>query len=63
MRQHAMKQLRPVSIPDIVGHMAGKDPAQKIADFDGHYMPDGLPAPNASARGNADAHHSDSKQK
>ncbi len=58
-------QLRPVSIPDIVGHMAGKDPVQKIADFDRHYMPDGLPAPDASANGNADAHpgRSDLKRK
>jgi hypothetical protein len=59
MRQRAMAQLWPVSIPDIVGHMAGKDSAQKIADFDRHYMPDGLPAPDAVASGNADAHRSE----
>ncbi len=37
MRQRAMAQLRPVSIPEIVRDMA----VRKIADFDRHYMPDG----------------------
>jgi hypothetical protein len=41
MRQRAMAQLRPVSIPEIVRDMAGSDPLQKIADFDRHYMPEG----------------------
>jgi hypothetical protein len=58
-----MAQLRPVSIPDIVGNMAGKNTIQEMADFDRHYMPDGQPAPDASARGNADAHRSDLKRK
>ena len=65
MRQRAMAQLRPVSIPEIVCNMAGKDPIQKIAEFDRHYMPDpdGQPAPDASARGNANDHRSDLKRK
>jgi hypothetical protein len=58
-----MAQLRPVYIQEIVGNMAGKDPVQKIAGFDRHYMPDGQPAPDASASGNADAHLSDLKRK
>ena len=45
MRQRAVAQLRPVSIPEIVADMAGKDPLQKMANFDRHYMPDGQPAP------------------
>ncbi len=36
MRQRAMAQLRPVSIPEIVRDMAGSDPVRKIADFDRH---------------------------
>ncbi len=36
---------------------------KQIADFDRHYMPDGLPAPDASARGNAYAYRSDLKRK
>ena len=63
MRQRAVAQLRPVSIPEIVADMAGKDPLQKMANFDRHYMPDGQPAPDASARGNAEAHRSDLKRK
>ncbi len=62
MRQRAMEHLRRVSIPDIVRNMAGKNPVQKMADFDGHYMPDDLPTSDASARGNTDDHRSEWKQ-
>ena len=44
MRQRAMAQLRPVSIPEIVRAMAGSDPVRRIEDFDRHYMSDGQPA-------------------
>ncbi len=57
-----MAQLQLISIRDIVGNMAGKDPVQKIADFDRHHIFYGLPAPDAFARGNADAHRTDSKR-
>ena len=42
MRQRAMTQLHPVSIPshDIVRGIAGSDPLRKIAAFDRHYMPE-----------------------
>ena len=63
MRHRAMAHLRPVSIPALVSDMAGKDPTRKIADFDRHYMPDGQPSPDASARGNADDHRSELKRK
>ena len=63
MRQRAMAHLRPVSIPDIVRTMAGKNPVHEMADFDRHYMPGGLPSPDASARGNADDHRSELKRK
>ena len=33
-RVRAVAHLRPVSIPDIVRDMAGKDPKRKLADFD-----------------------------
>ena len=62
IRQRAMAQLRPVSIPNIVSEMAGPDPLRRIADFDRHYMPDGKPAAETSGRGNSDAHHSQLKQ-
>jgi hypothetical protein len=45
---------------DIVRDMAGKDPQRKIADFDSHYMPDGVPEPEASVTGK---HRSYLKQK
>ncbi len=48
MRQRAMAQLRPVSIPEIVRDMAGSDPVQKIADLDRHNMPEGQQAAEAS---------------
>jgi hypothetical protein len=56
-------QLWPVSIPDIVRDIAGSNPLQRIADFDRHYMPDGVPAPEASVQGNADEHRSYLKRK
>ncbi len=56
MRQRAMAQLRPVSIPEIVRDMAGSDPVRRIEDFDKHYMPDGQPAPEASSRGTCEGH-------
>ncbi len=61
MCQRAMAQLRPVSIPEILRDMAGSDPVRKIQDFDRHYMPDGQPAPKASARGTSDAHRAELK--
>ncbi len=62
-RVRAVAQLRPVSIPDIVRDIAGNNPLQRIADFDRHYMPDGVPAPEASVQGRADEHRSDLKRK
>ena len=56
MRQRAVAQLRPVSVPEIVRAMAGSDPTRQIADFDRHYMPEGQPAAEASSRGTTDAH-------
>ena len=52
LRVSAVAQLQPVSIPDIVRDMAGKDPQRKIADFDSHYMPDGVQEPDVSVTGN-----------
>ncbi len=46
LRIRAVAQLQPVSIPDIVRDMAGKNPQQKLADFDRHHMPDGVPEPD-----------------
>ena len=46
----AVAHLRPVSIPDIVRDMAGKDTWRKLADFDRHYMTDGVPEPEASVK-------------
>ncbi len=63
LRQRAMAHLRPVSIPDLISNMAGKDPTRRLADFDRHYMPNGQPSPDASARGNADDHRSELKRK
>jgi hypothetical protein len=57
-RVRAVAHIRPVSIPDIVRDMAGKDPQRKMADFDRHYMPDGVPAPEASVTGNTVEHRS-----
>jgi hypothetical protein len=61
MRQRAMAQLRPVSIPEIVRDMAGSDPVARIQDFDRHYMPDGQPAPEASSRGTSGGHSAELK--
>jgi len=57
-RLRAVAQLRPVSIADVVRDTAGKNPQLKIADFDLHYMSDGVPEPEASVHGNADEHRS-----
>ena len=62
-RVRAIAQLRPVSIPDIVRDIAGSNPQQRIAAFDRHYMPDGVPAPEASVQGNAEDHRADLKRK
>ena len=62
MRQRAMAQLRPVSIPNIVCDLAGPQPGRRIAEFDRHYMPDGQPAPETSSRGKSDAHRTELKQ-
>ena len=43
--------------------MAGKDPQQTIADFDWHYMPDGVPEPEASVDENVVEHRSSLKRK
>jgi hypothetical protein len=62
-RLRAVAQLRPVSIADVVRDTAGKNPQLKIADFDRHYMPDGVPEPEASVHGNVDEHRSSLKRK
>jgi hypothetical protein len=62
-RLRAVVQLRPVSIPEIVRDMTGKNPRQTIADFDRHYMPDGVPEPEAPVDGNANEHRSSLKRK
>jgi hypothetical protein len=41
LRVRAVAHLQPLS-PDIVRDMAGKDPQRKMADFDRHYMQDGV---------------------
>ncbi len=43
--------------------VARKHPQQNIADFDRHYIPDGVPEPEASVDGNADEHRSNLKRK
>ena len=62
LRQRAMAQLRPVSIPNIVSDLAGPQPLRIIAEFDRHYMPDGQPAAETSSRGKSDAHRTELKQ-
>ena len=57
----AVAHLRPVSIPDIVRDMAGKDTRRRLADFDRHYMPDGVPEPEASVTGKTGEHRSNLK--
>ncbi len=61
LRQRAMAQLRPVSIPEIVRDMAGSDPVQKRAGLDRQYMPEGQPAPEVSSRGTSDARRAELK--
>ena len=61
MRQRSTAHLRPVSIPEIVRDMAGSDPVRRIHDFDRHYMPDGQPAPETSARGSCEAQRAELK--
>jgi hypothetical protein len=58
-----MGQLRPVSIPDMVSNMAGRNPIRVLADFDRHYMPHDDQPMHASARGNADEHRTALKRK
>ncbi len=62
-RIRAVANLRPVSIPDIVRDMAGKDPRRKLADFDRHYMPDGVPEPEKSVTEKTGEHRSNLKRK
>ena len=62
-RVRAVAHLRPVSIPDIVRDMAGKDPKRKLADFDRRYMPDGVPLPEASGTGKTGENRSNLKRK
>jgi hypothetical protein len=61
-RVSAVAQLLPVSIPDIVHGIAGNNPQQRIADFDLHYMPDGVPTQEVSVQGHADEHRSDLRE-
>ena len=62
-RVRAVAHLRPVSIPDIVRDMAGKDPKRKLADFDRRYMPDGVPLLEASRTGKTGENRSNLKRK
>ena len=50
-RVRAVAQIRPVSIPEIVRDMAGKNTQQKLADFGRHYIPDGVPDADVSVKG------------
>ena len=50
-RVRAVAQIRPISIPEIVRDMAGKNTQQKLADFDRHYMQDGVPDADVSVKG------------
>ncbi len=43
--------------------MAGKNTEKKLADFDHHYMPDGVPEPDVSVTGNTGEHRSNLKRK
>ncbi len=43
--------------------MAGKNIEKKLADFDRHYMPDGVPEPDVSVTGNIGEHRPDLKRK
>jgi len=63
LRQRAMAQLRPVSVPAVIKDMAGKNFTKTLRDFDGHFMPHGHPDADDSARGLDHAHRSDLKRK
>ncbi len=63
LRQRAMAQLRPVSVPAVIKDMAGRNLAQTLRDFDRHYMPNGHPDPDSSATGFDAAHRSELKRK
>ena len=63
LRQRAMAQLRPVSVPAVIKDMAGKNLAHTLREFDRHYMPNGHPDPDVSATGYDAAHRSDLKRK
>ena len=63
LRQRAMAQLRPVSVPAVIKDVAGKNLAQTLRDFDRHYMPNGRPDPDSSATGFDAAHRSELKRK
>jgi hypothetical protein len=63
LRQRAMAQLLPVSVPAVIKDMAGKNLAKTLRDFDSHYMPNGQPDPDVSATGFDAAHRSDLKRK
>ncbi len=62
LRRRAMAQLRPMSLPDVVQSMVGKDASQALKNFDRHYMPDGNPNADASARGTNNAHRNSLKR-
>jgi hypothetical protein len=47
----------------MVSDFAGKDAIRAMSGFDSRYMPDVMPAGDASARGNADSHRADLKRK
>jgi hypothetical protein len=63
LRQRAMAQLRPVSVPAVIKDMAGRNLAQTLRDFDRHYMPNGHPDPDSSATGFDAAHRAELKRK
>jgi hypothetical protein len=51
-----------MSLPDVVQSMVGKDASQALKNFDRHYMPDGNPNADASARGTNNAHRNSLKR-
>ena len=63
LRQRAMAQLLPVSVPAVIKDMAGKNLAKTLRDFGSHYMPNGHPDPDVSSTGFGAAHRSDLKRK
>ncbi len=62
-RVPAVAQLRPVSISSVVRVMAGKNIEKQLADFNRHYMPDGVPEIDVSVTGNIGQHRYDLKRK